>query len=202
MPAHYGNQYYAPKWRARVLPDSKCFYFASGEKVCTLWDLKQALKSVPNDVFEKHVGQGYNHIADWVQNIVGDLDLAKLFRSSSNRWGMIVNLERHMMRLLYVPRYVAQRWLSPGEYSFYLASGRHIWSLYELRDALRGVDDASIQVHLVHEPNDFVAWINQGIGDYLLADLLTGVKNKDQLLMRLSDHIVMLEDAAEVDRGE
>lgn len=163
-----------------------------------MWELKQALKSVPQDVLEQHVGEGFNHVADWVEKIVGDVNLAQLLLAQTTRWGMIVNLERHMMRTLYIPRYVAHRWLAPAEYSFYLSSGRHIWSLYELRDAVSQIDDKKLHVHLQHDPNDFVTWINQGIGDYLLADLLSGIKNKDQLLMRLSDHLIMLEDAAEV----
>ena len=50
--------------------------------------------------------------------------------------------------------------------------------------------------HLQTIPNDFVCWIIDSIGDYQLAELLAMVDNKKKFLIRLSDHLEMLHDAA------
>ena len=197
MKHHITRQYQAPKWQARILQDDKCYFFPSGLKVCSLWELKQALKSISQADLESAVGEGYNYIADWVEHVIGDRHLADQLRRTTHRWGLIVNLERQMMRTLHLPNYVAQRWLSPAVSPFTLADGRQVWSLYELRDALQHTASEVIEKHLQPEPNDFVVWIDNAIGDYLLSGLLKNVKSHKQLINRISDHLVMLEDAAD-----
>lgn len=191
------RQYDFPKWQAPVTPLSHAFVFSDGTAVVNLYQLKQALTSLPDEVVYNHLGENHQDIANWVDHVVSDHELAELLRQQNHRWGAIVALERHLMRTLSLPAYLAKRWLAPVSLPFVFVSGEMANSLEQLLQQFNQVADSSINFHFERFPNDFCVWITENIGDYELADLLSSVNDRQHLINLLSDHLEMLKDAAE-----
>lgn len=194
---HLNNQYQTPKWQARVLAPEHHFKWGNNQSVSNLWELKQALKSVEEDVFRGFVTD-QNHIARWVDAVVNYRELAHAIESQKTRWGMIVTLERQMMRTMELPHFVAVRWLGRSINPFVLRDGRQIWSVYELRDALNTTSEGVLEEHLEKVPNDFSLWVRESLGNFVLADILNEAKSVVEGRMVLSDHIGLLEEAAQI----
>jgi len=159
--------------------------------------MKQALLNLPEEVINHHLRDGENDIANWVESVVEDRELAQEFRKYQHRWGLIVALERQMMRTLELPAYVAARWLLEGDSEFVFVSGEKVRSVYELKETLTKVSDETIAFHCERHPNDVAVWVADVIGDYELADLLEEAVNRTQMQRFVEDHVVMLEDARE-----
>ncbi|NMB56606.1 hypothetical protein GYA19_01550 [Candidatus Beckwithbacteria bacterium] len=189
------QRYLTPKWQARVIPRSKNFRFNNGVTISNLWELKQALRIIREDIIAEHVNNDKNDIADWVEKVIDDKELAKELRKNTNRWGLIVALERQMMRTINLPHYVANRWLEKVELPFYFQDGKKAESLEELKSCLQNTSDEVIAFHLEREPNDIAKWVNDIIGDYQLAEILTESTNRQQMLIFVEDHMEMLKDA-------
>jgi hypothetical protein len=191
------SRFAEPKWQAYITPEAKCFEFSSGRKIKSLYDLKVALTEESEDVIVEHLKEGKNDIADWVGNVLGDNELADDLRHYDHRWGLIVSLERHMMRSLSLPSYVAKRWLKPAEISFTFVSGQLFKSLEELLSMLKEVSDDTIAFHRERVPNDISKWMMDIIGDYQLAELIEESSNRIQMIHFVEDHIEMLKEAAQ-----
>jgi hypothetical protein len=189
------NRYLAAKWQARVTPSSKAFTFNNGVIVNNLWELKQALRIVREDIIAEHVHEGKNEIADWIEKEVGDKELANEMRKTTVRWGLIVALERQMMRTVNLPFYIAERWLRKTPYVFYFQDGTTADSLESLKDALNKIGDEVVAFHLEREPNDIAKWVDDVTGDYQLAAVLAESTNRLQMLTFVEDHLVMLQEA-------
>lgn len=187
------TQYLAPKWRAYVTPFSAGFHFSNGLTVRSLWELKQALLTFHEDVINEHIGEGKNQVADWVKNVVGDEELAELLEKQTQRWGLVVSLERKMMRSLNLPDYVAKRWLKEVDKSFEFVSGEKIKSLNDLRIVIDSISEDSLKFHYQRHPNDLSFWMADIVGDYYLAESLEEVNSKDLMMKVIEDHMEMLE---------
>lgn len=189
------QRYLTPKWQARVIPRSKAFKFNNGVTVSNLWELKQALRIVREDIIAEHVNDKKNDIADWIETIIGDKDLAKELRKSTARWGLIVALERQLMRTVNLPYYVAARWLEKVDLPFYFTGGEVVHSTEDLKKTLEKVTDQAVEFHMERTPNDIAKWVNDVIGDYILGEILSEATNRNQMLTFVADHSVMLKEA-------
>lgn len=189
------NRYLSAKWQARVIPSKNAFKFNNGVMVHNLWELKQALRIVREDIIAEHVHEGKNDIADWVEYQINDIDLANNLRKVTSRWALIVALERQMMRTVNLPWYVAARWLDKTLYPFLFQDDKRAASLYELRDVLKSTSDEVVEFHLEREPNDIAKWVDDVVGDYQLAAVLAESTNRLQMLTFVEDHLAMLEEA-------
>jgi hypothetical protein len=190
------KRYDMPKWQAPVIPKSRAFVFSDGTAILSLFDFKEALATLPDDAIYPHLGENRNDFAVWVDTCIADHELAKILWGQSHRWGMLVALERHLMRTLNLPDYVAIRWLGTFEQPFIFASGESVCSLEGLKDALNRVSDETVAFHFTRSPNDLSAWVSEAVGDQDLADLLDECTNRQQMITYLSDHIEMLKDAS------
>lgn len=190
-------RYLAPKWQAYVTPKDKYFVFTDGTSVGSLWALKQVLLRLPEDIIAHHIREDGHDIASWVANAVGDKELAAELEKYNHRWGLIVSLERQLMRTLNLPQYLAERWLAPVSMPFTFVSGQKVSSLYELRDALGEVNDDTVAFHQERDPNDISVWVSDIVGDYELGDLLDEAASRIQMQRFVSDHIEMLQEAAQ-----
>jgi hypothetical protein len=197
MICYPSHRYFTPKWQARIIPDDKKFHFYLGPTVSSLFELKQALTMVDDASFTAHVNSEKNDIANWVEFVINDHDLATVLRPQTHRWGLIVALERQMMRTLNLPPYVAQRWLSKASNSLTFVSQEMVDSLDSLASVLEKTSDNTVEYHLQRVPNDISQWVLSNIGDYLLAELLEEASNRTQMHQFVSDHLVMLKDAAD-----
>ncbi len=187
------QRYLTPKWQARVIPSSKAFKFSNGVTVNNLWELKQSLRVVREDIINEHILGEVNDIANWVKNEIKDERLASELAKQNNRWGMIIALEREMMRTLNLPANVAQRWLNKTPWAFKFVDGTEADCLTTLRDALEKVSDETVAFHLEREPNDISKWINDITGDYILSEIISEAHNRKQMIAFLQDHLEMLQ---------
>jgi len=194
------NRFAEPKWQAYVTPDSKAYNFASGRKVKSLYDLKVALTEEPEDIIQACISPD-NTIATWVNNVIQDTELANELYKTNHRWGMIVALERHMMRSLSLPYYVAKRWLSVTTTPFTFVSGQQVNSLESLVEVLKQVSDETVMFHRERVPNDVSKWIMDIIGDYQIAEMMEEASSRTQMLHFLEDHVEMLKESAASDTG-
>jgi hypothetical protein len=196
MLAFLPRRYDTPKWQAYVVPKQSAFTFHDGPVVHSLFELKQALTTVSDESFSHHLLAGRHDLADWVEHVVGDTELASVLKTQTHRWGMVVALERQLMRTLNFPAYLAKRWLSPAASVFTFSNGTQAHSLKELAEALKSVPEDVIDFHLERVPNDIAAWVAESIGDYELAEMLSESSNRMHLQQLVADRLVMLEDAA------
>ncbi len=191
------SRYAEPKWQAYVTPDAGAFIFSSGRKIKSIYDLKTALTEEGEDVIANHLKDGKNDLADWVETIIGDHELAAEMRHYNHRWGLIVAVERSMMRALSLPAYVAKRWLKASDIPFTFVSGQTIHSLIELSKTMNDISDETVAFHRERVPNDISKWIMDIIGDYQLAELLEEATNRTQMIHFIEDHVAMLTEATE-----
>jgi hypothetical protein len=188
------RRYDAPKWQANVKAGEE-FKCVNGMTIRNLFELKQFLSTLPDSVLSHHVSESHHDFADWIKNSVGDDQLSQEIRKNVHRWGMIVSLERQMMRTLNLPEYVAKRWLSPSIQTFIFHGGESVDSLATLAQMLSSVTDADVQFHLERVPNDIAKWVNDEIGDYQLAEILAESTSRVQIKSLVEDHLAMLHEA-------
>lgn len=193
------NRYAEPKWQAYITPESKAFTFESGRRIHSLYELKIALTEENEDNIALHLKDGKNDLAEWVEHTLGDKDLATEMRHYDHRWGLIVALERQMMRSLSLPPYVAKRWLSASDIPFTFVSGQVIHSIEDLSKTLKEVSDDTVLFHRERVPNDISKWMMDIIGDYQLSELLEEANNRMQMIHFLDDHLQMLHEAVATD---
>lgn len=191
------RRYTQPKWQVKITEKDKQFVFPSGVVASTPFELKQALVSVPEEDIHILATDKEHHIANWLEFVVGDSDLAKSLRKYTHRWGMVVALERQMMRTLNLPSHVARYWLRKVEIPFTFVSGEQVDSTAKLASVLAKVSDDSIHFHLQRQPNDVAVWIRDIIGDYELMELIEEATSRLEMQQTVDDHLVKLKEASE-----
>lgn len=193
---HPPHRYQSPKWQAPIILDNLKFHFKQGPTVSNLFQLKNALTVVSDSTLYFHVNNDKHDIADWIEHVVGDQALANSLKKQTHRWGLLVHLERQMMRTLNLPFYVAKRWLGPASSELKLISKESATNLKDLSKVLKKTSDETIDFHLERVPNDISQWVLHSTGDYLLSDILVESSNRSQMQRFVSDHISMLKDAS------
>ena len=189
------QRYLTPKWQARVTPGGNPFKFSNGVTVSSLWELKQALRIIREDVINEHILGKKNEIIEWIRKEVQDPELVEALGKPDSRWAMIVALERQMMRTINLPHNVAERWLGKMKWPFNFVDGTEIESLSELASALDKINEETFNFHLERDPNDIAKWVNDIVGDYVLSEIVAEATNKKQMFVYVADHVVMLEHA-------
>jgi len=188
------RRYSQPKWQAHITESDKQFYMGDDITVASLYQLKSALTQVSEEALQQHLGEDH-HIANWIEFVIKNQELADELRKHHHRWGMIVALERQQMRTLNLPPHIAKYWLRSVELSFTFVDGNKVSSSEELATALEKVSDEDVDFHLEREPNDIARWMLNVIGDYELAELLEESSNKAQMHRFTKDHILKLQDS-------
>ncbi len=184
--------YTSPKWQAAITDPSKKFYARDGSQLSSLWDLKQFLKNCNQETLDYHVAQTHNHIADWVEKCVGDYLLAQQLRETTTRWGMIVGLERHMMRTVDLPKFVARRYLKRAHQPFIFQNGTCVYSLDELSYVLQTISEKIFKYHNDKKPSDISLWIMHIIGDAELAEIINRAASLREAQFILTDYLQKL----------
>ena len=68
-----------------VQTPTECFLLENGIALKSMKDLAEYLPSMDDDMFGKHVGDNYNHFADWVRGVFHDDDLADRMAKARTR---------------------------------------------------------------------------------------------------------------------
>lgn len=71
--------------------------------------------------------------------------------------------------------------IKPEEY-FKLSNGRILKNLYELLNALKGIDDETFAFHVNENKNDFGNWVRDIFKDEQLAESIFSSKSKDEII--------------------
>jgi hypothetical protein len=58
----------------------QCFWVNEGPILSSLLDLKDALQKMSSAMYAHHVGESRNDFADWIEYVLGDVDLAAELR--------------------------------------------------------------------------------------------------------------------------
>jgi len=64
------------------VPEDKAFWLADGHKLMSLKELRNALTTIPSDVFNHHVNDQRNDFANWTKDVVRDSDLSDELRKT------------------------------------------------------------------------------------------------------------------------
>lgn len=64
------------------VPEDKAFWLADGHKLMNLKELRNALTTIPPDVFNHHVNDQRNDFANWTRDVVRDPDLSDDLRKT------------------------------------------------------------------------------------------------------------------------
>jgi hypothetical protein len=65
----------------------------------TLWsldDLSEAINLIDQDTFSKHVNEGKNDFANWVEYVFGEVELAEQLRKFPTPLRMMVSIEKFL----------------------------------------------------------------------------------------------------------
>ena len=82
------------------------------------------------------------------------------------------------------------------EQCFWVNNGPIIKNLEELANALPQLSDDSFKHHVSKEKNDFSKWINEIIGDRLLANELLSSRNRESLIKKMNSRLSALKKKA------
>lgn len=85
----------AKKFLSRV-PASKSFRIEGGKDIYDLKGLADALDEISDSSYRHHVSGTRNDFANWVEDVMGDDDLARALRSASNRRSMLHAVQRRI----------------------------------------------------------------------------------------------------------
>ena len=67
------------------VPEDKVFWCHNGRVVNNMAELADALKEMPNDIFEYHLNSEKNDFSSWVQGVLGDAALAADLQRATSR---------------------------------------------------------------------------------------------------------------------
>jgi hypothetical protein len=76
-----------------------------------------------------------------------------------------------------------------GDACFWAANGSVFKNIAELRDALFSMDDATFVHHMNAEKNDFANWIENALGDSLLAEKIRHLNKKDDAVREITVYL-------------
>lgn len=79
-----------------------------------------------------------------------------------------------------------------GDKCFWINNGPVIKNLYELRDALKVIDEGIFSYHVNGEKNDFYNWVKYAVQDDILAERLGGLKTREEMARIIENRIKKL----------
>jgi hypothetical protein len=79
------------------VPEDKVFWLSNGQKLKSLKELRNALTSMPDDVFHHHVDQNHNDFANWIRDVVKDVSLANSIQKSTSLHDVLLKINSRIM---------------------------------------------------------------------------------------------------------
>ena len=67
-----------------------------GRVLKTLDDLSEAINLIDPETFQKHVNEGKNDFANWVEHVFGEIELAEQLRKFPTPLRMMVSIEKFL----------------------------------------------------------------------------------------------------------
>ena len=186
---HYPHWYQTLKWQALV-PDDQTFTFADGQQVQTLFEFYNHLTTAKESVVSQHLQA--KDFSNWVKQSIGHEKLASGIETVKHRWGLIVTIERVMDQTPNLPSYLAQKMLAPNKLPFAFKTGQSVSSLAELVEALKNINQPTLDFHNQRHPSDLSNWYKNSIGDPEFSKLIEEIPSRVMLIHMLEDRIQLL----------
>lgn len=82
------------KTRTESAPEGKEFWLHGNGKITSLLDLKSALEEMSAETFSHHVTSAKNDFANWIEDALGDENLAKEISNARTRESALMCLNR------------------------------------------------------------------------------------------------------------
>ena len=76
----------------------QCFWVSSGHILCNIKDLRDALSSMSDDTFVYHVNKEKNDFAKWIEEVLGDGNLANQLDRSKTRATAYKVIDTHLKK--------------------------------------------------------------------------------------------------------
>lgn len=77
-------------------PDEQCFWVQDGKILRNLRDLQKALEEMSNETFCYHVDKEKNNFAQWVEEVLQDITLAKQMGRIKTRKAMLKKVQKRL----------------------------------------------------------------------------------------------------------
>lgn len=81
------------------VPGDMVFWLSNGQKLKNLKELRNALTSMPDDVFYHHADQNHNDFANWIRDVIKDTALANSLQKSTSAYDHILKVNSRIMDL-------------------------------------------------------------------------------------------------------
>ncbi len=79
-------------------PEGKEFILHDGRVIHSINELRDLLRVMENDVYRFHVGDNFNHFADWIQGVFNEISLSNALRNAKSREELINILDNFLKR--------------------------------------------------------------------------------------------------------
>ena len=158
-----------------------------------LQELVDAVDAAPEDAIKYHLGKS-NDFADWVENAVGDTELAEKMREVK---GDDKDAKKKIVKLLKTRKEkLPNPQVKPVDNAFLLKTSHdkiinEITLLGDLKEAIKNAPIAAVSFHL-KEGNDFADWVESAVGEEELAEKMRKVKY-DSILEAREELISVIE---------
>ena len=154
------------------LPAKKFFWLKNGIVIKNIYELMNLLEVMNNSTFNHHVNDNVNDFSEWIENSVGNKELAKKIGSARTREEMSIILENALIGSTYR--------VGSDEY-FRMCNGQVIKNIKELITALKEINEPIFMTHVNEEKNDFDLWIRHVFKNEYLADRLKIAKSREDM---------------------
>ena len=81
-------------------PEESHFYVGDGRILKTLHDLADAIDTISDDVFYRHVSDEHNDFANWVSDVFDERELAAELRKIQSKTETQIRVLKHLVRKL------------------------------------------------------------------------------------------------------
>ncbi len=150
------------------------------KKVNNLQDLLEELAVMDDSLFYAMVNNQANHIATWVMNYLGDMQLgAELFKCGT-RVETIKMISRRLHHTM------PQQQTST---EFRLSNGKVVSNVETMLDELIYIDDATFASHVNNSKNDIADWLQGSLGLNDLAQRVRGLSKKPEVVRELAMYL-------------
>ena len=201
----------AALFKKDVSPE-KILKLVNGMLVINMASLYDEISAMKDDDFAKHVTDAKNDFADWVRDAVGDKELAEHIAAAKDKQKILDLLglrkeNKPLPKLEATATVAAQPSLKKEEhslekkvskegkepngieatitYTFKLDNGEEIKTIGELKKVISQMDEATFKHYVGEDYNRFADWVKKGLHNDELAEKISNIHDKNNLLEAL-----------------
>jgi len=189
---------------------NKHFYTRDKKALTNLIELYDYIRSCEEENFRHHVDGSKNDFANWVRHVITDEELAQQMDGCLLREPMQFRLLRRINILVSasvqeLPErekavMILEEVVVPEEF-FITVDGRVLRSLWELHNFLKEAPPEVFGHHVNERKNDIAEWVGDVVSDDELSDVITQVKDKEDMAILVGLRLAKLQRLARQRRG-